>query len=84
MKAIVYLYNTDIFCSQINKEIEAGRIKKIDPEHFYISMISLILFPFAIKPLIADRNKFNEADMINFLNERKEYVYEMLMATIRK
>ena len=82
MKSVVYLYNTDIFCAQLNREADAGKIKRIDPEHFYISMISLILFPFAIKPLIADRNKFDNSGIEKFISERKQYVFEMLMAAI--
>lgn len=83
MKAIFNLYNTDLFVAQIKHEAELGRIKPIDPEQFYVSMISLILFPFSIKPLIADRNKLDERATKHFLVERKKAVYEMLMASIK-
>ena len=83
MKAIFNLYNTDVFANQLRREVELGRIKSIDPEQFYVSMISLILFPFSIKPLIADRNKLDERATKLFLVERKKAVYEMLIASIR-
>ncbi len=83
MKAIFKLYNTDIFSTQLRREAEIGRIKPIDPEQFYVSMISLILFPFSIKPLIADRNKLDERATKLFLVERKRAVYDMLIASIK-
>jgi len=84
MKGMASLYNTDIFVAQLRKESEIGNIKPIDPEQFYISMISLILFPLAIKPLIVERNKFNEKAMEKFLIDRKKVIFEMLMCLIRK
>lgn len=83
MKAIFNLYNTDSFAAQLRNEVELGKIRPIDPEQFYVSMISLILFPFSIKPLIADRNKLDERATKLFLVERKRAVYEMLIASIR-
>lgn len=84
MKSIYNLYNTDFFAAQLKSEIEKGNIRNVDPEQFYVNMISLILFPFSIKPLISDRNKLDERTTKLFLVERKKIVYEMLMATLRK
>lgn len=84
MKSIYNLYNTDIFAAQLKSEIEKGNVRNVDPEQFYVNMISLILFPFSIKPLISDRNKLDERTTKLFLVERKKIVYEMLMATLRK
>lgn len=84
MKSIYNLYNTDAFAAQLKSEIEKGNIRNVDPEQFYVNMISLILFPFSIKPLISDRNKLDERTTKLFLVERKKIVYEMLMATLRK
>jgi len=83
MKGIINLYNSDVFVTQLRREIEEGRIKSIDPEQFFISMISLILFPFSIKPLISDRNSFDDTALLNFLQERKKAIYEMLIASIK-
>lgn len=81
-KVMANLYNTDIFMNQLRKEADAGRIRPIDPEQFFVSMVSLILFPLAIKPLIIDRNKFDEKSMEQFLLDRKQIVYDILMASI--
>jgi len=83
MKGLASLYNTEVFTQQLRKEVEEGRIKRVDPEQFFISMISLILFPLAIKPLIIDRNNFDERAMEQFLLDRRQVIYEMLMYSIK-
>lgn len=84
LKSVGLLFNTDTFVRQIKMESEMGTIRSFDPEQFYVSMVSLIFFPFAIKPLIMNRIKASDAEMLKFLEKRKEHVYEMLMSTIRK
>ena len=73
------LYNTEIFKNQLKTEYEKGIIRKTDPEQFYINMLSLIAFPFAIKNIINDRNNFNNKEFNNFILERKEIIYETLI-----
>lgn len=84
LKSVGLLYNNDYFARQIKHEVEIGTIKPTDPEQLFVSMISLIFFPFAIKPLIKDRLQATHAEISIFLQGRKEHVYEMVMATIRK
>ncbi len=84
MKSIYNLYNTDVFVAQLKSEMDKGTIRSVDPEQFYVNMISLILFPFSIKPLVSDRNKLDERTTKLFLIERKKIVYEMLMASLKK
>lgn len=74
------LYNSDVFCSQIEVEAKAGRIRFTDPEQFFISMVSLIIFPIAIKDLIIDRNSFSTQQFKQFVLERKEVVPDMLIS----
>lgn len=78
------LYNSEIFCNQIETEAKLGKIKPIDPEQLYISMISLIIFPFAIKDLIADRNNFSKAQFKEFVLNRKDIVANLLLQCINK
>lgn len=83
MKGIANLYNTEKFIAQLKDENEKGNIRPVDPEQLFISMISLILFPLAIKPLIMERNKFDEKAMEKFILDRKDVVYRMLMDSIK-
>lgn len=84
LKSVHTLYNTEAFSKQIKTEVDKGNIKPVDPEQFYISMVSLILFPFAIKPLVKYRLGLADEEMAKVLKSRKEHVYEMLMASLKK
>ncbi len=84
MRSLEKLYNSEIFSEQLRKEIKKGGIHPVNPEQFYVSMISLVFFPFSIKPLIAYRHGLDETATKQFLSERKEIVYKMLMASLKK
>ncbi len=84
MEAMLMLYNSDIFCNHIRAEVDAGTIKCVDPEQLYVSMISLILFPFAIEELITDRNKFSPQGYMDFVLARKNHVLNMVLSYIKR
>lgn len=69
------LYNSEIFIEQLKYEHKKGNISNVDPDHFYINMLSLIAFPFAIKELIMHKNKYSDQQFDKFIRERKEIVY---------
>jgi AcrR family transcriptional regulator len=83
MGSVLALYNSEKFCNHINSESEAGKIRKVDPEQLYISLISLILFPFAIKELITDRNKFTPNQYLEFVKARKEHVSDVILSFLK-
>ncbi|MBN1989486.1 MAG: TetR/AcrR family transcriptional regulator [Bacteroidales bacterium] len=83
MKVIENLYHTESFMEQLRKESEAGNIKPIDAEQFFLSMISLVLFPFAIQPLIQDRNRINNEQFRTMMRYRKEHVFQALWTSIK-
>jgi len=82
-KAVSNLYSTDKFTQQIIEEGKKGNIRKTDPTQFFVDMLSLIAFPFAIKLLIMDKNQFGEADFREFVRERKNRVPEMLISNLK-
>ena len=83
MGAILALYNSEKFCDHISAEAKAGRVRNVDPEQLYVSIISLILFPFAIKELIADRNKFTAQQYADFVIERKAHIVDLVLTYIK-
>ncbi len=83
MKVISSLYGTEQFTRQLIEEGKKGNIRKTDPTHFFVNMLSLIAFPFAIKALVMDKNSFSEADFQKFIRERKQLVPEMLIDSLR-
>ncbi len=83
MKAISSLYSTDQFTKQILEEGKKGNIRRTDTTHFFVDMLSLIAFPFAIKTLVMDKNSFSEEEFSEFIHERKERVPEMLIESLK-
>lgn len=83
MKAISSLYATEQFTKQIIEEGKKGNIRRTDPTQFFVDMLSLIAFPFAIKMLVMDKNSFSEKEFQQFIVERKKRVPEMLIDSLR-
>jgi len=83
MDVIHNLYGREKFTQQILDEGKKGAIKKTDPSHFYVDMISMITFPFAIKPLIMDKNELNEEEFMKFIEYRKIHITQMLKDSIK-
>ncbi|HZJ73588.1 MAG TPA: TetR/AcrR family transcriptional regulator [Perlabentimonas sp.] len=83
MDSAMGLYNSEIFCEQLKTEAQAGRIKPVDPEQLFISLISLILFPFTIRDLIMDKNSFSSKDYVKFMEERKTHVSSMIYSFLK-
>lgn len=84
MESMLLLYNSELFCNHIRAEVDAGNINCVDPEQLYVSIISLILFPFAIDELIMDRNSFTPQEYVDFVLARKDHILDMVMAYIRR
>ena len=83
MEVVSNLYGREVFTQQIIEEGKKGKIRKTDPSHFFVDMISMITFPFAIKPLIKHRNELSEEEFNAFIEERKTTIPEMLLKTLQ-
>ncbi|MBS4056122.1 MAG: TetR/AcrR family transcriptional regulator [Bacteroidales bacterium] len=67
----------------IKREADAGLIVPIRPEHLMINIISMIIFPFAAKPIIMTvlfKNKQQAYD--EFLNQRQAVIADFVLAAI--
>lgn len=83
MKAITSLYSTEAFTKQLIEEGKKGNIRRTDPTQFFVDMLSLIAFPFAIKTLIVDKNSFTEEEFRAFIRERKRRVPKMVIDSLK-
>ncbi|MBS4013794.1 MAG: TetR/AcrR family transcriptional regulator [Bacteroidetes bacterium] len=83
IKVVQSLYSTDVFVNQLMNESMKGSVRKVDPAHFFVDMISLIAFPFAIQTLIMDKNKMKKDDFKKYMQERKKSVPELLIRSLR-
>lgn len=84
MRAISSLYATEQFSRQLIEEGKKGNIRLTDPTHFFVDMLSLIAFPFAIKMLVMDRNNITEEEFKEFIKERKKHVPEILIDSLKR
>lgn len=73
---------THIF-EMFEKEMEAGRIRKMDPRDLMINLLGLSIFPFAAKPLMKIMFFENDNKAYNqFLENRKTTVKEFVLNSI--
>ena len=75
----------DIFLNQIRSEMDKGNIIRMDPREFTINLLSLVVFPFAAKPVLL-RMLFrgNNQAYTRFLEERKASLKAYFLNSIKK
>ncbi len=83
LEAISYLYGTEKFTQQLFDEAKKGNIRKTNPTQFFVDMLSLITFPFAIKLLIMDKASITEDEFKTFIRERKKRVPRILINELK-
>lgn len=62
----------------IEKEIGLGNIEKIEPIQFVLNMVSLLVFPSAVRPLLMENLMITEKEFDRIISERKEIILNML------
>ena len=62
----------------IEKEMDAENIEKIEPVQFLFNMISLLVFPSAARPLIKDNMMISDEEFDRLISERKDIILNML------
>lgn len=72
------------FKSEVALAIQNGIIKPIQPESLFINIISLNLFPFIGKPLLAALVNINDDDYNTLLENRKNDVADFIINSIKR
>jgi AcrR family transcriptional regulator len=62
----------------IEEEMEKGTIDKMEPIQFVLNMISLLVFPSAIRPLLMENLMISSEDFDKIISVRKEIILNML------
>ncbi len=83
MESISYLYGTEKFTQQLIDEARKGNIRRTNPTQFFVDMLSLITFPFAIKLLIMDKASLTDDEFKTFIRERKKRIPRMLINELK-
>jgi len=75
--------NPNVILTQIEKEIELGNIKKINPKQLLINILALTIFPFLAKPIVKGILLNNDDDQFcRFIEERKVHISEFVINAI--
>lgn len=62
----------------IEKEMDKGNIEKMAPVQFLINMVSLLVFPSAVRLLFMENLMLSESEFNKIISERKEIIINML------
>jgi len=73
-----------LFLKQIEREIKKGNIKRIDPAHLLMNMLSLCIFPFMAKPIFQMRMGLGETQFRRFMEQRKKEVPRFIIESIKR
>ena len=68
---------------QIDDAVHAGTMRPITPQQFAVNIISLCIFPFAARLLIATVFAMNDAAFARFIEERKTELPKFIRAALR-
>lgn len=72
------------FLEQIEREIKRGTIKKINPLHLLMNLISLSIFPFVAKAMFQYTLGLNEIQYRGIMEERKKTIPAFIIDSIKK
>lgn len=76
--------NPDLFISQIEKEIEAGIIKPIQPKQLLLNIFSMTVFPFAAQMMVKGILHLSDLEFKQMMEERKTSIALEIINSIKK
>ncbi len=62
----------------IEQEMELGNVEKMEPIQFIFNMISLLVFPSAVRPLIMENLMIDDKEFDRLIADRKDIILKML------
>jgi TetR/AcrR family transcriptional regulator len=76
--------NPTFLINQIEKEIEQGILKPINPKQLVLDIFSMTVFPFAAKMMVKGIIQISEIEFNEMMEERKSTLAEQIINTIKK
>ena len=76
--------NPTEFLLQIEKEVKKGTIRKVDPSHLLMNLLSMTIFPFVARPMLQRNLSFDEKQFREAMEERKKEIPRFIIDSIRK
>lgn len=68
---------------QIQMEVEAGRIRPVNPLHLVLNMLSMCAFPFIARPMFQGIVQVDDATYLKLMENRKREVTSFILNAIR-
>ena len=68
----------DELYSSLEIEMERGNVERMEPVQFLLNMISLLVFPSAMRPLLMENIKVDDKEFDRLISERKEIILNIL------
>lgn len=72
------------FLEQIEKEIKKGTIKRINPVHLLMNLLSMTIFPFVAKPMLTRNLRLSDVQFRSIMEERRKEVPKFIIDSIKK
>jgi AcrR family transcriptional regulator len=72
------------FLEQIENEIKKGTIRKINPVHLLMNLLSMTIFPFIARPMVTRNLHLSEPQFRKIMEERKKEIPKFIIDSLRK
>jgi TetR/AcrR family transcriptional regulator len=72
------------FLEQIEKETKKGTIKKINPVHLLMNLLSMTIFPFVAKPMMLRNMQLSDKQFKEIMEQRKKEIPKFIIDSIKK
>jgi TetR/AcrR family transcriptional regulator len=76
-------FHENPFIAAIQHAIDTKQIRKVDPAHLFISIVSLSVGPFVAKPIIEKIVPELQMSLSDYANERKKAVFDLIWNGIK-
>ena len=73
------IHPPEAFFRQVEREIEAGHLKEVDPKQLLTSIVGLVLFPFLAQTMIEGVFGLDEEGFREYLSSRKEFLRDFIL-----
>lgn len=64
--------------ASLKEEMEKGNVETMEPVQFLLNMISLLIFPSAMRPLLMENMEISSQEFDRLISERKEIILNIL------
>lgn len=66
------------FLKEIETEMDAGTIEKMNPKHFLMNLFSLLSYPVIMSPIYSQFFKMSQEEFEKLMAEREQLIYRMI------